>query len=67
MFKKFSKKHGITVDCEVLSDGTTAFWVGILSSNSMVVVFAFQLQSPVLTICGVLKSLLPKRAKILVS
>jgi hypothetical protein len=39
MFKKFSKKHGITVDCEVLSDGTTAFWVGNKDAENIILQF----------------------------
>jgi hypothetical protein len=39
MFKKFSKKHGITVDCEVLSDSTTAFWVGNKDVENIILQF----------------------------
>ena len=39
MFKKFSKKHRITVDCEVLSDSTTAFWVGNKDAENIILQF----------------------------
>jgi hypothetical protein len=39
LFKKFSKKHGIKVDCEVLSDNTTAFGVGNKDAEKIILQF----------------------------
>jgi acetyl esterase/lipase len=39
MFKKFSKKHGINADFEVLPDSTTAFWVGNKDADNIILQF----------------------------
>jgi len=39
VIKKFSKKRGINLDCEVLSDGTTAFWVGNKDAKNIILQF----------------------------
>lgn len=39
MYEKFYKKHGIEVECEVLSDNTTAFWVGNKDAENIILQF----------------------------
>lgn len=39
IFEKFSKKHGIEAEYEVLSDGTTAYWVGNKNAENIILQF----------------------------